>query len=68
MHLLALLLILGPRFGYILDHFGYARSHRRASARRSEARLYQVFHTSVDSCVATKNDDVQHRQGGVFLI
>ena len=39
MNLWAVLSHLLPRFVYILDQYGHARSRRRASARRGEALL-----------------------------
>ena len=41
-HPLAVLLHLRPRFAYILDLYGHARSRRRALARRGEIPLYCV--------------------------
>ena len=43
MHPLAVLSHLRPRFAYILDHYGRARSRRRASARHGEDPLHQVL-------------------------
>ena len=42
MHSLAVLTQLKPRFAYLLDHFGHARSRRRESARLGESPLYLV--------------------------
>ena len=43
MHPSAVLSHLWARFSYNLDHYGRARSRRRASAHRGEVPLYLVY-------------------------
>ena len=47
MHSLAVLSHLRPRVAYILDHYGHARSRRRASARRVKVPFYVYLHLEV---------------------
>ena len=47
MHPLAVQSHLRPRFAYILDHYGHARSRKRASARRGESPLYNTRYHNI---------------------
>ena len=44
---------LRPRFAYILDQYGHARSRRRASARRGEAPCYHTGYICISSKLMT---------------
>ena len=62
------------RFAYVVDHYGPARSRRRASARRGEARLYTdckyCFYHVPGNCVVCRTRSTANTAmyGSTYLV